>query len=57
MPKKRAREHDLLVPAPTDIPRHDLIDTHLHLVSTFATFQQHFKDSGIATVQDFARKL
>jgi TatD DNase family protein len=41
-------------------PRHStvpIVDTHTHLVSTFAAYKQKYKDAKYDTVYDFARAL
>ena len=55
--KKGPSEDCLLLPAH---PRHttaSIVDTHTHLVSTFAAYKQKYKDAKYETVYDFVRGL
>jgi TatD DNase family protein len=55
--KKGPSEDSLFLP---DHPRHrtaPVVDTHTHLVSTFAAYKQKYKDGKYETVYDFLRGL
>lgn len=55
--KKGPSEDCLRLPAHPGHTAASIVDTHAHLVSTFAAYKQKYKDSKYETVYDFVRGL
>ncbi|KAI0312093.1 hypothetical protein OF83DRAFT_1176966 [Amylostereum chailletii] len=50
-------EDCLLLPSPPSATSNPIVDTHTHLVSTFAAYRQKFKEGRYETVYEFVRGM